>query len=252
MQIEWWTLAIQAVNFLVLLWLLRRFLYRPVRAVIEKRRAESDAAFAQAAAKEAEVEELKQQLEAERSAVAEERQAMLKKLHQEAAAEHDKSLERARDEARTLTEAARTAIEKERQAALHDLQGQTAQLAVELAARLLGQMEADLPPDAYLTKLEMQLKSLSSVELDELKADLAGQGGAPVVVTAQPLPVDTQDRWRRRLAAIVGPADATAFETDPALVGGAEIRFPHSRFKFTWADRLETARKALLGDEATP
>ena len=39
MEIDWWTLAIQTVNFLVVVWLLSRFLYRPVRRMIEAREA---------------------------------------------------------------------------------------------------------------------------------------------------------------------------------------------------------------------
>ena len=39
MQIDWWTLALQTINFLVLVWLLTHFLYRPVRQVIAERKA---------------------------------------------------------------------------------------------------------------------------------------------------------------------------------------------------------------------
>ncbi len=38
MKIDWWTLFLQTVNFLLLVWLLQHFLYKPVRAVFEKRR----------------------------------------------------------------------------------------------------------------------------------------------------------------------------------------------------------------------
>ena len=43
MRIDWWTLALQAANFLVLVWLLQHFLYRPVQGIIAERqqRAES-------------------------------------------------------------------------------------------------------------------------------------------------------------------------------------------------------------------
>ncbi|MBN8902597.1 MAG: F0F1 ATP synthase subunit alpha, partial [Rhodospirillales bacterium] len=39
MQIDWWTLGLQAVNVLILIWILSRFLFRPVAAMIEQRRA---------------------------------------------------------------------------------------------------------------------------------------------------------------------------------------------------------------------
>ncbi|MEO0035300.1 MAG: synthase, partial [Pseudomonadota bacterium] len=38
MSLDWSSLALQTVNFLVLVWLLQRFLYRPVLAAIDRRR----------------------------------------------------------------------------------------------------------------------------------------------------------------------------------------------------------------------
>ena len=39
MTIDWWTLGIQTVNVVILIWLLERFFWRPVAAMIEQRRA---------------------------------------------------------------------------------------------------------------------------------------------------------------------------------------------------------------------
>ena len=41
MELDWTTFVLEVLNFLVLVWLLKRFLYRPVLAVIEARRAET-------------------------------------------------------------------------------------------------------------------------------------------------------------------------------------------------------------------
>jgi hypothetical protein len=63
------------------------------------------------------------------------------------------------------------------------------------------------------------------------------------------VPAGEQARWRERLAAYVGQEDKTVFETDPAIVGGAALRFPHTTLTFTWADQLRKAKKVLQGDE---
>ena len=51
MHIDLWTLALQTINVLVLVWLLARFLFRPVAAIIAARRAAADKLLADAAAK---------------------------------------------------------------------------------------------------------------------------------------------------------------------------------------------------------
>ena len=57
MQIDWWTLGLQTINFLIVIWLLSRFLYRPVRKIIEEREAADQAASDEAEQKLKEAEE---------------------------------------------------------------------------------------------------------------------------------------------------------------------------------------------------
>ena len=49
MQIDWWTLALQTVNALVLVWLLARFLFRPVAKIVAERQKAAAALMADAA-----------------------------------------------------------------------------------------------------------------------------------------------------------------------------------------------------------
>ncbi len=250
MHIDWWTLALQAINFLVLVWLLWRFLYRPVRAVIEKRKALSEEAFAKAAAKEAEVDALKKRMEEDRTAMAQERQDLLKKLHEESAAERETMLAQSREEAKKLIEDARQTIAKERRSALSSLQAEAGKLAVDLASKLLGQIDTNALGDAYLEKLEAQLEAMAADEREQLKKDLEPAEARMLVVTAVPIGEAERARWRKKLGAHIGREDKTGFETDPAIVGGAELRFPHTTLKFTWADQLRKAERVLNGDKA--
>lgn len=247
MHIEWWTLALQAINFLVLVWLLWRFLYRPVRTVIEKRKALSEEAFAKAAAKETEVDALKKRMEADRAAMAQERQVLIKKLHEEAAAERETTLAKARDESNKLIEDARATIAKERKGALGEMQAQAGRLAVDIASTLLSGIESNALGNTYLEKLAAQLDAMAPADLEDLKKDLEPAGAHMTVVTAVPMAEAEQARWRARLAAELG-RDRTVFETDPSIVGGAELRFPHTTLKFTWADQLKKAERVLKGD----
>ena len=48
MEFDWTTFALEVVNFLVLVWLLKRFLYRPVLACSTRRRAEVERHMAEA------------------------------------------------------------------------------------------------------------------------------------------------------------------------------------------------------------
>jgi F-type H+-transporting ATPase subunit b len=250
MQIDWWTLALQAVNFLVLVWLLRRFLYRPVREVIEKRKQLAEQAFADADKQKSEAEAARQRFEGARDQLAQERQDLLKKIHEELETERRKALDAARHEADELLEAARGSLAKERETVLTEIREQVAALAVELASSLLRKVETNASSGVFLEQIERQLKDLPADERERLQKDLAVDSAHLTVVTAAPLTPKEQEQWTDRLSACLGQRDKTDFTTDPEILGGAELRFPHAVLKFTWADQLRKAKELLRQDDA--
>lgn len=251
MQINWWTFGLQALNFLVLCWLLWRFLYRPVKEVIEKRKELTEHAFAEADKRQAELETAQRGLEEERAAMAQERQDMLKKVHAELEAERSKLLEEAKREAEGLLKTARESIGDEREAALRELRAQVNALAVELASGLLREAGSSASADVFLEKLEGQLENMPTDERERLRKDLEPEGARLTVVTAVPLTAEEEEAWRDRLGRSLGRKDKTDFVTDAGILGGAELRSPHVALKFTWADQLNKARELLGKDEAS-
>jgi F-type H+-transporting ATPase subunit b len=77
MQFDWWTLALQTVNFLILVWLLHRFLYKPVLGIVDARRAEIDAQYADARKVEAKAQAELSEIESERAGIVSVRVAAL-------------------------------------------------------------------------------------------------------------------------------------------------------------------------------
>ena len=63
MELNWTTVILEIINFLVLVWILKRFLYRPVLQVIEERRARIEATLAEAKEQQEAAERLQPQYE---------------------------------------------------------------------------------------------------------------------------------------------------------------------------------------------
>ena len=250
MQFDWVTFALQAINFLVLVWLLRRFLYRPVREVITKRQELAEQATLEAAKQKSDAEAEQQRYVEARDALSDERQQMLKTMHREWDEERRKLLVEAKDEAEAIVAAAREAVAKERQTAVEDIRDQMAGLAVDIASNLLRTVGSDASSEVYLEQIERRLRDLPAEELERLRKDLAAEGAALTVVTATPLEDEERAAWTERLGTCLGQDGRTDFTSDPEILGGAELRFPHAALKFTWADQLRQARELLRADEA--
>lgn len=249
MHFDWWTLALEAVNFLILVWLLQRFLYKPVMAVVARRRQEVDAAFAEATearrCADAEAETYRQK----RASIEEERLAVLATARTEIEEERQRRLGEARAEAEALLARQRQVIADDRAGAFDDLRNGAADLAVSLATALLRDATDGALAEAFLERLRQRLIAMSEAD----RARLLGPVGEPTVlrvVTAPALDEIGRQRWRQRLAELVGEPCAVAFDVDDGLVAGARIHFPAAILELSWSSALKEARNDLVGDES--
>jgi F-type H+-transporting ATPase subunit b len=127
------------INFVILFFLLRLFLYRPVLNMLAERRQKIQESLEQAnkARQQAEVERTEFQRELEQARKTS--QEATARVVQETEKMREAILAEAREEAEQIREQARQQIEVERQQAMADLQRQVADLAVELARKVIGQ-----------------------------------------------------------------------------------------------------------------
>lgn len=242
MQIDWWTLGLQTINFLVVIWLLSRFLYRPIRKIIEEREA-ADQAASQAA------QDMKDAAEKTRRTYEEERERLTREqTEREAAFQHGleaeraRYLEAARKEADALLSEARDRIERDQHQALENLKGRVLELASDLARAALA---APVSIDEAIGAVSAHLGHLSQADFDDLKDDLDTKGAKLEIVSPEALSDAEQDAWRGAISKKFGPDVAFVFKTDANILGGVELHFPHAVLRFSVADRLDQAAKSL-------
>jgi ATP synthase F0 subunit b len=247
MNFSWWTFALQAANFLILIWLLQRFLFKPVMAIVARRKEEISRVLNEASAEKESAERLKQQLEATRSEISAERQKMIDEERALLSAERQKIIEDARREAEKVRHQALERLEEERIDARGKLYERTVMLATDLAERLLRDISASSLERPFLGRVMDYLDQMPAEERGKL---LPRNGASSVLVTtAHPLDMHEQSDWREQLGKRLGGDLAIRFETDPALIAGTVLTFPHAILNFNWRDSLALALKELCGDE---
>ena len=102
MLINWFTVCAQAINFLILVWLLKRFLYKPILHAIDEREKGIAAQLASAEAKTAEAQKDRDDFQHKNEAFDKERAALLKKATDDASAERQRLLDEAKKDADDL------------------------------------------------------------------------------------------------------------------------------------------------------
>jgi len=246
MQFDWWTFALQVVNFLILVWLLQHFLYKPVRKILADRRAAVDERIAEA-------EKAKDTAEAERAALADarakfdaEKEERLAALHREISAERAEALKDAKADAEKLIGEARHKIERERAEALRSLNKEIADLAADMAAKIVAGGASD--DTSAIKRFKDYAANFSEEDLRTLQLGLDNEGAGIHVMTAAKLTSDEKDAWRNALREHFGKSCAVDFAVDEKILGGAELRFPHAALKLSAAGAIDLLKKAASSE----
>jgi F-type H+-transporting ATPase subunit b len=251
MRIDWWTLALQATNFLVLVWLLQHFLYRPVLGIIADRQQRTESVIAEANAAKTAAEQLRAELEEQRGAIAKERDQALEQAHAAARVHAQRLLEQARADAEKLMAEERQRLAQERTEAAEALRQEAGELGLTIARRLLGDAAASGLEAPFLERLLARLRGLAEPERRELAAQLAG-GGALQLVTAEPLEPSAREAFQKQLQTLLGADTMVEFAEDAALIAGAELHFPNTILRHSWQSSLEDIAAELKQDDGTP
>ncbi len=249
MHLDWTTLALQTVNVLILCWLLYRFLYRPILGVMDARRSLIEGQLADAAAAQSRAQTELADLEAQRSGITAERDAVLNAAAARAEALAQERADEADRRAARIIEQARQAAAAEQAAALAGAKRATLELAAAMAGRLLAAAPAGIRAAGWIELIERHLATLSQTERQALVRQL-GETGQLRAVTAEALAAEAEAAWRERLAEALGRPVSVDFAVDPTLLGGAELYFPDAILRFSWKDALVGLRAELEKQDA--
>ena len=244
MSLDWSTLILQIVNFAVLVWLLRRFLYRPVLQTIDARKSEIQQQVEKVKATENTARMRLADLEKERAKIALERDGALKSaaVHAEESAEARRA--QAEREAKAIIDSAHESIQAEREHVLAEARRLALDLATDFAHRLIAEMPAALCADAWIERIEQHLESVPKSELTALAAQLT-DGKALVLVTPTPIPGVSVPKWRARLQETLGTNAPMTFKVDPELIAGAELHFPSAVLDLSGRGALANLRSRM-------
>jgi F-type H+-transporting ATPase subunit b len=249
MHAHLWTFVFQTVNFLVLVWVLRRLLYRPIARVIAQRQQEIGESLGKAEADRAAAGSANAELATRQAEAGVECNRIIEAGRRQAEADRTVLLADAQQKADRTNEAGRIEVEHERAAATLALRAGAADLGVSVAERLLASVGVD---DATTPLLDQALAVLGQLDPRERErlASECRNGSILRIVTAAILPGDRRAVCQAKLSSVLGVQPGVEFGEDPALIAGAEIHLPHAIVRQSWRDQLGRIRRELDADDA--
>ncbi len=229
MELDGTTFVLEIINFLVLMWLLNRFLYRPVQAALkaksDKEAAQAQALAEQRAAVQARADELQRQmadLAAQRvkaeaaltTDMAALKQKRMQALEAELQAERDKAKARAEQERARLCDQSEHTLRQRTSAFVSDYMKRLATPALEAA--IIELFLADLASQSEQAK----------VALRDGWSDARSEAPVIDVSTAYPLSSALRERIEAQLSALMGQPAVVEWREDPSLLSGICTHLP--------------------------
>jgi F-type H+-transporting ATPase subunit b len=224
MHIDWWTLGLQTVNALVLIWLLGHFLFRPVADAIAGRQKAAGALLADAKAAKAAAESERDKAVAEAARLADHRSEAFKAVEAETAAAKSALLAKAQVEADKLRAASKAEIEARRRAGALAAEDRAARLAVDIATKLFDRLPREARISAFIDGIATGLAKLP----EGTRASVCADGKSIRLTAARAVTPEEAGACRKALADVLGHPVAVEISVDPALIAGIELEAPQA------------------------
>jgi F-type H+-transporting ATPase subunit b len=245
MLIDWFTVAAQALNFLILVWLLKRFLYQPVLDAINAREQRIALQLADAAAKEAAASKERDEFARKNTEFDAQRAALLGKASEEAKVESRRLLEQARKEADALRSRLQDALRNEREALSVEITRRTRDEVFAIVRKTLADLATAGLEDSMARVFIERLGALSAADKKALAAAIGAAAGTAVVRSAFELPAQQRGAIEQAVAVTGVAAPRLTYETVPGLISGVELNAGGHKLAWSIADYLSGLEQSL-------
>jgi alternate F1F0 ATPase, F0 subunit B len=240
MHIDWFVLFCQIFNFLLLVYLLKRFLYGRIIKAMDDREAKIAARFAQAeelkvkATEAAEIYDRRNQLLTEKS------EQMLNEASMAAEAKRKELMEKVRADVELIKVRWQDMLIREQEAFFQDLRQRASQQIYATARRALTDLaDADLEQrivDVFIRRI----RELDKVKSEEIRNAISSGGNRVVVQSA----FGVSDEMRRQIESALKKQITNGFTIrymmEPEIVSGIELRVNGHKIAWSLNDYLET------------
>jgi F-type H+-transporting ATPase subunit b len=250
MLIDWFTVGAQALNFLVLVWLLKHFLYKPIRDAIDAREKGIAAKLADADAKTKEAQKQHDDFEGKNKAFDEQRAALMSKAGDEAKTEHDRLIGEAHTEAESLRATENAALKSDQARLGKEITRAASDAVFAIARKTLADLATASLEERIGAVFTRRLSEMSGEAKQTLGAALKTSTDPAVLQTAFDMPAAQRATIQNALNETFSTEVCLRFEAAPDQVCGIELTANGQKIGWSIAEYLTSLDQkvaALVG-----
>jgi len=245
MLIDWFTVGAQALNFVVLVWLMKRFLYQPILRGIDAREQRIAAQLADAAGQIVEAQRQRAEFDDKNQAFEEQRATLLSQAVEEAEVQRQQLLLAARQAADALSAKRQEALRNEASTLNQALAQRVQDEVFAIARKALADLADSSLEERLVAVFIAQLQGLDAPTQQRL-AEVIALGSEPVLLrSAFELPAAQRQLLQEALNNCFASEVALRFEPKAELLGGIELSCHGQRLAWSISDYLQSLEQSI-------
>ncbi|MGK2908071.1 MAG: F0F1 ATP synthase subunit B family protein [Desulfuromonadales bacterium] len=255
MLIDWFTVVAQTLNFLVLVWLMKRFLYQPILHAIDQREKRIAAELADAAKTKSAAQKERDEFQHKNQAFEQQRAALLSKASDEAKADGRRLLDEARQAADDLSAKRHATLRNETQNLHQSISRRTQQEVFAITRKVLTDLAGSTLEERMLDVFLSRLKTINGEEREQLTAAIKTTQNPVVVRTTFDLSAAQSASTERVIKETFGIESQIRFETASEVISGIEMVTDGHKVAWSIAEYLKSMENGiveLLDDKNKP
>jgi F-type H+-transporting ATPase subunit b len=245
MLIDWFTVGAQALNFIILVWLLKRFLYKPILNAVDAREKRIAAELADADAKKAEAQKERDEFQHKNEEFDRQRAALMSKATDEAKAERQRLLDDARKAADALSAKRQEAQRSEAQNLNQAIRRRTQQEVFAIARKALTDLATASLEERMSDAFIHRLRTIDGKAKGGIAAAFKTASEPVVARSAFDLPEAQRMAIQKALNETFSAEVSVRFETAPDLISGIELTTNGQKIAWSIADYLTSLEKGV-------
>jgi F-type H+-transporting ATPase subunit b len=245
MLIDWFTVGAQALNFLILVWLLKHFLYKPILNAIDAREKLIAKELADADAKKTEAQKERDEFQKKNLEFDQQRAALLTKATDDAKAERERLLDEARKAADALSAKRQEALRNDAQNLSQAISRLTQKEVFAITRKALGDLATVSLEERMGEVFDRRLRELNGHAKTVLGDALKKNSEPALVRSTFELPTTQRAAIQNTLNETFSAEIHLRFETAPDLVSGIELTTNGQKIGWSISDYLASLEKSV-------
>lgn len=239
MELDTSTFILELINFVVLVWLLNRFLFKPILNIMNQRQTQINASIDNAAQIQKDAALLRERYESRLDEWEKEKQAAHAQLNGELAIEKEKGLQQTREAISAEQTRLRAQEDKQRMDWQHRIEAQALKQGAIFTSRLLSDLSSESLDASIVKFLIKEIESWPEEKLLALRKAAEDQQGQIQVVSARPLTAQIKNDIEHALNGCLHTVGHFSYSIEPELLSGLRLNVSPWLMRANLGDELD-------------